>query len=40
MLAYVLANSAEDGKFHAISVRLHDKKMVVKAKRGYWAVAN
>jgi len=36
LLAYVPANPA-DGKFHAISVRLRDKKMVVKTKRGYWA---
>jgi VWFA-related protein len=40
MLAYVAANSNLDGKFRAISVRLRDKKMVVKAKRGYWAAAN
>ncbi len=40
MLAYVPGNSSADEKFRAISVRLRDKKMVVKAKRGYWAVAN
>ena len=40
MLAYVPANSSPDGRFRAISVRLRDGKMVVKAKRGYWAVAN
>jgi len=40
MLAYVSANSNADGKFRAISVRLREKKMVVTAKRGYWAAAN
>ncbi len=40
MLAYVPGNSTPDGKFRAISVRLRDRKLVVKAKRGYWAVAN
>jgi hypothetical protein len=40
MLAYVPGNSNADGKFHAISVRLRDKKLLVKAKRGYWALAN
>jgi VWFA-related protein len=40
MLAYVPGNANPDGKFRAISVRLRDKKMVVKAKRGYWAAAN
>ena len=40
MLAYVPGNSNADGKFHAISVRLRDKKAMVSAKRGYWAVPN
>jgi VWFA-related protein len=40
MLAYVPGNSSADGKFHAISVRLRDKKLFAKAKRGYWALAN
>ena len=40
MLAYVPSNSNTDGRFRAISVRLRDSKMVVKAKRGYWAAAN
>lgn len=40
MLAYVAASPAADGKFHAISVQVRDKKMAVKAKRGYWAAAN
>jgi VWFA-related protein len=40
MLAYVAANSNPDGRFRAISVRLRDGKMVVKAKRGYWATSN
>jgi hypothetical protein len=40
MLAYVPSNSDPDGKFRPISVRLRDGKMVVKAKRGYWALPN
>lgn len=40
LLAYAPANSKQDGKFRAISVRLRDGKMTVKAKRGYWAAAN
>jgi VWFA-related protein len=40
VLAYVPSNSGPDGRFRAISVRLRDGKMVVKAKRGYWAGAN
>jgi VWFA-related protein len=40
MLAYVPANPNADGKFHAISVQVRDRKMAVKAKRGYWATAN
>jgi VWFA-related protein len=39
LLAYVPLNSNQDGKFRAISVRLRDGKMLVKAKRGYWSVA-
>jgi VWFA-related protein len=39
-LAYVSSNLNLDGGFRAISVRLRDTRMVVKAKRGYWAVAN
>jgi len=39
MLAYVPSNSASDGKFRAISVRLRDTKLVVNAKRGYWATS-
>lgn len=37
MLAYVSSNSNPDGKFRAISVRLRDTKLMVNAKRGYWA---
>ena len=40
VLVYVSTNSATDGKFRAISVRLRDTKMVVKAKRGYWPEPN
>lgn len=40
LLAYVPSNSNQDGKFRSISVRLRDHKVVVQAKRGYWAVAN
>ena len=37
MLAYVPGNANPDGKFRAISVRVRDNKLVVSAKRGYWA---
>lgn len=37
MLAYVSTNPNLDGKFRAISVRLQDAKLLVNAKRGYWA---
>ena len=40
VLAYVPSNSESDGKFHSISVRVRESKMVVSAKRGYWATAN
>jgi VWFA-related protein len=40
VLAYVPGSSNSDGKFHAISVRLRESKMLVSAKRGYWAGAN
>jgi VWFA-related protein len=39
MLAYVPSNSSSDGKFRAISVRVRDAKLVVNAKRGYWATS-
>lgn len=39
MLAYVPSNANLDGKFRAISVRLRNNKLVVNAKRGYWAAA-
>ena len=37
VLAYVPSSSNSDGKFHSISVRLRESKMLVSAKRGYWA---
>jgi hypothetical protein len=37
VLAYVPISSNSDGKFHSISVRLRESKMLVSAKRGYWA---
>lgn len=37
VLAYVSTNDALDGKFRAITVQLHDRKLIVRAKRGYWA---
>jgi VWFA-related protein len=40
VLAYVPSSSNSDGKFHAISVRVRENKMVVSAKRGYWAGGN
>jgi VWFA-related protein len=40
VLAYVPGSSNSDGKFHAISVRVRESKMLVSAKRGYWAGAN
>jgi VWFA-related protein len=39
MLAYVPANSAADGTFRKIDVRVRDAKAQVNAKRGYWATA-
>jgi VWFA-related protein len=39
MLAYVPSNANLDGKFRAISVRLRNNKLIVGAKRGYWAAA-
>jgi VWFA-related protein len=37
MLAYVSTNPTADGKFRGISVKVRDSKLVVSAKRGYWA---
>ena len=37
MLAYVPTNEAQDGKFRKIEVHVRDKKVIVNAKRGYWA---
>jgi len=39
-LAYVSTNANLDGKFRAIRVEVRDRKAVVNAKRGYWAVGN
>jgi VWFA-related protein len=36
-LSYVSKDSKMDGKFRAITIRLRDSKLVVRAKRGYWA---
>jgi VWFA-related protein len=37
LLGYVSTNAAPDGKFRSIAVELRDKKLHVRAKRGYWA---
>ena len=39
VLAYVPSSSSSDGKFHFISVRVRESRMLVSAKRGYWASA-
>jgi VWFA-related protein len=39
LLSYVPTNSAHDGKFRVITVEANDKKLSVRAKAGYWAVA-
>lgn len=39
VLAYVPADRTEDGKFRKIRVELKDKKLIVRAKRGYWAAS-
>ena len=36
-LAYVLPQNA-DGKFHDIRIAVNDKKMIVRARRGYYAI--
>jgi len=36
-IAYVSSNASLDGKFRAITVQVRDRKVVVNAKRGYWA---
>lgn len=40
MLAYVPKNTVVDGKFRNITVDVRGKKVVIHAKRGYWATAN
>jgi VWFA-related protein len=39
-LGYVSTNAALDGKFRTIAVEVKGKKLVVQAKRGYWATDN
>ena len=39
LLSYVPKNSAHDGKFLTITVETGDKKLNLRAKAGYWAVA-
>jgi VWFA-related protein len=39
LLSYVPKNSAHDGKYRAITVETGDKKLNLRAKAGYWAVA-
>ena len=36
VLSYVPSNTSTDGKFRAITVRVRDGKLAVRAKRGYW----
>ena len=37
VLSYVPSNAGMDGKFRAITVHVRDRKLAVRAKRGYWA---
>ncbi len=39
-LAYVSTNANLDGKFRTIRIEVKDRKAVVNAKPGYWAVGN
>lgn len=39
LLSYAPKNSAQDGKFRTITVQTSDKKLSLRAKAGYWAVA-
>jgi VWFA-related protein len=39
LLSYVPKNAAHDGKFRIITVETSDKKLNLRAKAGYWAVA-
>jgi VWFA-related protein len=39
LLSYVPKNSAHDGKYRTITVETSDKKLSLRAKAGYWAVA-
>ena len=40
MLGYVSSNPQMDGKFRSIAVRVRDRRLLVHAKRGYWATEN
>jgi VWFA-related protein len=40
LLGYVSSNSNMDGTFRTIAVRVRDRSLVVRAKRGYWATEN
>lgn len=40
VLAYVPTSPNQDGKFHSIFVRVRESKLLVSAKRGYWANTN
>jgi len=37
ILSYVSKNGNMDGKFRAITIKLRDSKLLLRAKRGYWA---
>lgn len=37
LLGYVSTNPAQDGKFRAITVEVHNPKLRVRARSGYWA---
>jgi len=39
LLAYNPPNQTQDGKFHAISVQVKGKNLLIRAKTGYWASA-
>lgn len=39
VLGYVSTNSAADGKYRAIEVKVKDPKAVVRARGGYWALS-
>jgi len=39
VLGYVPSNTAMDGSYRTIAVKVSDPKVVVRAKAGYWAAA-